>query len=79
MPYEDNSFDVVTLKYVLHHEENKDQLLGECLRIAKLYVIIIENVYSKRYNLPIMRLYDVRRNSTANGKMEFHWFSDFKE
>ena len=79
LPYEDNSFDVVTLKYVLHHEKNKDQLLGECLRIAKLCVIIIESVYAKRYSLPIMRLYDVRRNSTASGKMEFHWFNYFKE
>jgi ubiquinone/menaquinone biosynthesis C-methylase UbiE len=40
IPYPDNSFDVVILADVLHHETDPNRLLAECLRITRRLVII---------------------------------------
>lgn len=40
MPFDDASYDAVILADVLHHEENPDRLLRECLRVSRRIVII---------------------------------------
>jgi len=40
IPYEDNTFDVVILADVLHHEENPDRLIAECRRVCARLLII---------------------------------------
>ncbi len=40
MPFADGAYDVVILADVLHHEEEPDELLGECLRVAGRFLII---------------------------------------
>ena len=40
IPFEDNSFDVVSFVDVLHHAENVLQLLREARRVSKNYIVI---------------------------------------
>jgi ubiquinone/menaquinone biosynthesis C-methylase UbiE len=40
IPLPDNSFDVVILADVLHHERDPDRLIAECARIARRLLII---------------------------------------
>lgn len=39
-PFDDRSFDVVIVADVLHHEQDFDRLLGECVRVSRRYVIV---------------------------------------
>ncbi len=39
-PFDDQSFDVVVIADVLHHEADPDALLGECARVARRLLII---------------------------------------
>jgi len=39
-PFDDNSFDMVIVADVLHHEEQPDHLLAECARLSRRYVVI---------------------------------------
>jgi SAM-dependent methyltransferase len=45
-PYADESFDVVIVADVLHHEENPDTLLRECIRVSRRLVIIKDHQLS---------------------------------
>jgi SAM-dependent methyltransferase len=40
MPFEDDTFDIVIVADVLHHEPNPDQLIAECARVSRRLVII---------------------------------------
>ena len=40
IPFDDDSFDVVTIADVLHHEHEPEHLLRECARVAQRAVII---------------------------------------
>ena len=40
IPHPDNSFDVVILADVLHHEANPNRLLAECMRISRRLIVI---------------------------------------
>ena len=44
LPFDDQSMDVVTISYVLHgmNQKEREDLLKECIRISKKYIIIIE-------------------------------------
>ncbi len=39
-PFEDDSFDVVIIADVLHHEDKPDELLVQCARVARRLVIV---------------------------------------
>ena len=40
IPYSNNSFDIIILADVLHHEIDQHKLIDECARISKRYIII---------------------------------------
>ncbi|BBB10511.1 SAM-dependent methyltransferase [Sphingopyxis sp. EG6] len=42
LPFEDRSFDVVTLDYVAHHTENLPRALREASRVARCAVLILD-------------------------------------
>ena len=44
-PFEDNTFDLITIKMVLHHVKNYDFTLNEIIRILKIngLLIIVEH------------------------------------
>ena len=39
-PFDDGSFDVVTIADVLHHDHHPERLLAECARVSRRYVIV---------------------------------------
>ena len=45
-PFDDCSYDVVIVADVLHHEENPDALLRECIRVARRLVVIKDHQIS---------------------------------
>ncbi len=45
LPFEDASFDVTLLVFVLHHAEDPDAVLREARRITRRRVLVVESVY----------------------------------
>ncbi|MGH2609333.1 MAG: class I SAM-dependent methyltransferase [Tepidiformaceae bacterium] len=45
-PFSDGSFDVVVIADVLHHEQRPDDLLGECVRVARRAVVLKDHQIS---------------------------------
>lgn len=43
LPFKDNQFTTVLLVYVLHHCEDPEQVLKECIRVTKRNIIIFED------------------------------------
>jgi cellulose synthase/poly-beta-1,6-N-acetylglucosamine synthase-like glycosyltransferase/SAM-dependent methyltransferase len=48
MPYENKSFDVVMLITALHHIDDYENVLKECIRIGKK-VIVMEDIYENKF------------------------------
>ncbi|MDQ3116329.1 MAG: methyltransferase domain-containing protein [Verrucomicrobiota bacterium] len=46
IPFADDSFDVVIVADVLHHEGNPEMLLRECIRVSRRHVIIKDHQLS---------------------------------
>lgn len=73
IPFEDNSFDVVLLVYVLHHCKDPMQVLKECKRVAKKRIIIFEDTsvsaVTKLFDYVVNKVHGVNKayefNSTA--------------
>lgn len=65
IPFQDNSFDLVMLIDVLHHikgRPNRQQLLKECLRVAKRSIIIKDHYYSNFFQNCYLKLVDFFSN-----------------
>ena len=58
LPFKDNSFDAAIAFYVLHHCENPEKLIRECLRVTKKRMIVIESVPHRNYELLFMKFLD---------------------
>ena len=49
LPFFDNSFDSITLFYVLHHTDNPKHLLSEACKASRNRVLIHEDVYTNQF------------------------------
>ncbi len=62
LPFDDGSFDCVTVFWVLHHVDKPDQVIGEALRVLSHSgkLIIVEDILSNqtRFDRTLVRLYD---------------------
>lgn len=58
LPFKDNSFDTVISFYVFHHCDDPEQLLQECVRVAKKKIIIGESTFRSVLEIPGMRFVD---------------------
>ncbi len=90
IPFEDNSFDTVLLKFVLHHTENPLDILKEAKRVSKNNIIIFEDTYNSGLgkfllcvldyisNLPSFFVKPFAENMPFNFKKVSDWKNIFK-
>jgi len=65
LPFESNSFDVVVLSDVLHHAEEPNRLLQECLRVARAGVAIKDHFAMGAVSSQLLWLMDIVGNHSA--------------
>lgn len=83
LPYEDNSFDVVTALDVLEHLENPDQVLSEIIRVSKkMSVISLPNMYYYKFRLNFLfgrGISDKYRFNLVNKTSRHKWLPSYEE
>jgi len=62
LPFDDNSFDLVSIVDVLHHAEDPQRLLAEARRVARDHVLIKDHYFENRYDTLMLRLSDYLGN-----------------
>lgn len=75
IPYEENSFDVVTLVDVLHHTEEQQILLNECRRVARKMVLIKDHVCESGWDTFRLRFMDWVGNSSHGVALPYLYLS----
>lgn len=58
LPFEDNTFDVAMLVFVLHHNPDPRPILREALRVARDGVLVVENDTRGFFKRPLTRVID---------------------
>lgn len=71
LPFADNSFDIVTLMFVLHHTTDAAVAIKECARVARKRVVILEDIYSHPLEKEWLKFLDVLGNFTISLDMPF--------
>ncbi len=74
LPYQDDQFDTALLIYVLHHCEDRIQVLKEALRVSKR-VIFIEDTYRNKLEW----LWVAAKDMIGNGEFFLHEYSTTEE
>jgi ubiquinone/menaquinone biosynthesis C-methylase UbiE len=75
LPFEDETFDVVMAVDVLHHAEDPPQLLRECCRVARDFVLIKDHTCEGLYDWLRLALLDWFGNRTFGIPMTYRYFS----
>jgi SAM-dependent methyltransferase len=73
IPYGDESFDVVILADVLHHEADPHRLLEECRRVARRLLIIKDHVRSGPFAQARLALLDWAANAPYGVPCRFQY------
>jgi len=58
LPFEDNSFDMAMLVFVLHHNPDPRPVMREALRVARRGVLVVENDVRGAIKKPVTQLID---------------------
>ncbi|MDO8269293.1 MAG: class I SAM-dependent methyltransferase [Candidatus Levybacteria bacterium] len=58
LPFKDEFFDTTIAFYVLHHCDNPQAIIRECVRVSKGRVIIVESIPHSKLEIPFMRFFD---------------------
>jgi len=82
LPFDDNSFDVVMINFVLHHSEQPESLLKEAKRVSKKIIIfedLPEGIFSKlRCKIHEITFFGGKREK-FNFKTSNEWKKIFKK
>jgi ubiquinone/menaquinone biosynthesis C-methylase UbiE len=84
IPFEDDEFDVALVNGVFHHCDDPVRIFEEAVRVAHR-VIIMEDVYTSKIHLQIIKLYDFLINFRHGVNTPFHfmkhadWMNLFEE
>jgi 2-polyprenyl-3-methyl-5-hydroxy-6-metoxy-1,4-benzoquinol methylase len=80
IPFDNKSFDITYISFVLHHTKNIEKLLSESIRITKKRIIILEDVYEDKLDLLMTKFWDFGNILTSlsmdlplNFKREREW------
>jgi ubiquinone/menaquinone biosynthesis C-methylase UbiE len=85
LPLADLSVDTVCLLFVLHHADQPDAILRECLRVARRRVIVAEDVFENALELLLLKGLDWFGNRSVSSEMrlpfnfrtEAEWRAEF--
>jgi ubiquinone/menaquinone biosynthesis C-methylase UbiE len=58
LPFEENSFDLALLVFVLHHNPDPMPVMREAMRVARKGVLVVENDVRGAVKKPLTRLID---------------------
>lgn len=58
LPFKNNSFDTLISFYVLHHCDDPESIIKECIRVVKKRLIVVESIPHKNHELPFMKFFD---------------------
>lgn len=70
LPFPDKSFDVVFFGYVLHHIRHQEIIMKEACRVARKYILILEDVYTNPLERAFTCWNDVH-NNVLHGWVKF--------
>ncbi len=68
LPFASDAFDVTVLYFVLHHAEDPEQVLREALRVTSGRVLIVESVYTGRWQRRALQAADRLANRLRGGR-----------
>jgi len=71
LAFPDNSFDVVSLMFVLHHTDDPAIAVRECARVSKRHVLVLEDIYSHPLERQLLKALDVAGNYFISKDMAF--------
>jgi SAM-dependent methyltransferase len=75
IPYENHSFDVVSLIDVLHHAEDAVQLLSEARRVSRLWVIVKDHFAENMLDHVTLAVMDWVGNSHHGVSLPYNYWS----
>jgi 2-polyprenyl-3-methyl-5-hydroxy-6-metoxy-1,4-benzoquinol methylase len=75
IPHEDNSFDWVTIVDVLHHTDDPECVLGECLRVARRGVVLKDHLRDGWAAYPTLRVMDWVGNRGHDVRLPYNYLS----
>jgi ubiquinone/menaquinone biosynthesis C-methylase UbiE len=73
IPFENDAFDVVIVNSVLHHCADPDAVLREAVRVARSRVQVVEDPYTNRLDLFLLKLNDYITNRPFGGATPFRF------
>ena len=71
LAFPDNSFDVVSLMFVLHHTDDPADTVRECARVSKRHLLVLEDIYSHPFERQMLKALDVAGNYSISKDMAF--------
>ncbi len=71
LAFPDNSFDVVSLMFVLHHTDDPADTVRECARVSKRHLLVLEDIYSHPLERQMLKALDVAGNYSISKDMAF--------
>jgi SAM-dependent methyltransferase len=75
LPFDDNSFDFVTLIDVLHHTDAPDRVLAECVRVARRAVIVKDHYRNNQFDDLRLRFMDWVGNRSHGVRLPYNYLS----
>lgn len=75
LPFPDKHFDFIMLVDVLHHTSNPLQLLDECVRVAKSFILIKDHFCNSWLDEVRLRFMDWFGNSAYGVALPYNYFS----
>ena len=76
IPYEDNSFDVVTFVDVLHHTDDPNVLLREAARVAKGFIVLKDHTDDGFLSNPTLRFMDWVGNKPHGVVLPYNYWTE---
>ncbi len=71
LAFPDDTFDVVSLMFVLHHTDDPTVAIRECARVSRRHLLVLEDIYSHPLERQMLKALDVAGNYSISKDMAF--------